>query len=574
MAVLSKPFVTLIALAASFVPTLSAPAANVDARQNNFFPVTGPAVGGVQPRLEIRDVAANADYYNLYLLATIRFKAMNQDEKLSYFQIGGIHGQPLIDWDNSHSNGGNTNVGYCPHGSNLFGPWHRPYLSVYEQILSQKAVEIVNEFPNGPTKDRYRDIASRLRLPYWDWAKKTGSNEPILPLPVTQQTVTVRYPNGTSATVENPLLLYRFHPLKPSYFTAPWDDNTFTIRNSDDGNTSDPAETESTLQSFAPSVKSTLYQILTQWQTYNQFSNHGSDPSFIGNLESVHDMIHGAFGFAHMGYVPVAAFDPVFWLHHANVDRVLAIWQRLYPDTYVDPYVQGTGTWTIAPGSTADVNSPLTPFHRNAQGDYHTSATSRLTDSFQYTYPEIIGNPSNATLKARINALYAPSTTSIAKFAVSPSQPRAFVLAIEAPLFQPGTYNVDVFLGNITSQPDNWLNDPTFVGALTFMTRTQSGNDNQIVKGSVILTEALQKKFSEGSLKGLETSDIVAYLKDNLHWRVQKGKDEIPRENVPNFKVGVLSTEVKPAKSTDDFPTYVGGWKEHPEVTSGKPGGL
>ena len=89
MAVLSKPFVTLIALAASFVPTLSAPAANVDARQNNFFPITGPPVGGVQPRLEIRDVAANADYYNLYLLATIRFKALNQDEKLSYFQISG-----------------------------------------------------------------------------------------------------------------------------------------------------------------------------------------------------------------------------------------------------------------------------------------------------------------------------------------------------------------------------------------------------------------------------------------------------------------------------------------------------
>ncbi len=34
---------------------------------------------------------------------------------------------------------------------------------------------------------------------------------------------------------------------------------------------------------------------------------------------------------AHMGDVPVAANDPVFYSHHANIDRMWACWQNLYP---------------------------------------------------------------------------------------------------------------------------------------------------------------------------------------------------------------------------------------------------
>lgn len=91
MAVLSKPFLALTALAASFTPAFAAPVDNLEARQTSFLPIVGPNVGGVQPRLEIRDVQANADMFNLYLLATLRFKEMNQDEKTSYFQIAGMH---------------------------------------------------------------------------------------------------------------------------------------------------------------------------------------------------------------------------------------------------------------------------------------------------------------------------------------------------------------------------------------------------------------------------------------------------------------------------------------------------
>jgi Common central domain of tyrosinase/Polyphenol oxidase middle domain len=35
---------------------------------------------------------------------------------------------------------------------------------------------------------------------------------------------------------------------------------------------------------------------------------------------------------AHMGDVPVAANDPIFYLHHANIDRLWACWQHLHPN--------------------------------------------------------------------------------------------------------------------------------------------------------------------------------------------------------------------------------------------------
>jgi tyrosinase len=66
-------------------------------------------------------------------------------------------------------------------------------------------------------------------------------------------------------------------------------------------------------------TRSNLYSILSQYQTYNEFSNAGSEFTPIGNLESIHNSIHVIFGPGHMTYLTVSAFDPIFWLHHRFV---------------------------------------------------------------------------------------------------------------------------------------------------------------------------------------------------------------------------------------------------------------
>ena len=57
---------------------------------------------------------------------------LSQDDLLSFFQIGGIHGLPYVSWNDSGSEEVGDWGGYCTHGSNLFPTWHRPYVSTYE----------------------------------------------------------------------------------------------------------------------------------------------------------------------------------------------------------------------------------------------------------------------------------------------------------------------------------------------------------------------------------------------------------------------------------------------------------
>lgn len=51
------------------------------------------------------------------------------------------------------------------------------------------------------------------------------------------------------------------------------------------------------------------------------------------------------------------AFDPLFWLHHANVDRVLSLWQVIHYDSWIEPAADGNDTWVTKPGDLLDKNS-------------------------------------------------------------------------------------------------------------------------------------------------------------------------------------------------------------------------
>ena len=43
-------------------------------------------------------------------------------------------------------------------------------------------------------------------------------------------------------------------------------------------------------------------------------------------LESFHNSVHVWVG-GHMGEVPLAAYDPIFWAHHTTIDRIWRRWQ-------------------------------------------------------------------------------------------------------------------------------------------------------------------------------------------------------------------------------------------------------
>jgi hypothetical protein len=67
--------------------------------------------------------------------------------------------------------------------------------------------------------------------------------------------------------------------------------------------------------------------------------------------------MHGTYVGSDMGDNTTAAYDPVFWIFHANIDRLMEAWQDLHqpdrcaanPDPSImpdlDAPIRGTGNW-------------------------------------------------------------------------------------------------------------------------------------------------------------------------------------------------------------------------------------
>jgi len=175
---------------------------------------TGVTGNGVQVRMELRTMQQQfPDMFNLYLLGLQEFKNVAQNDPLSYYEIAGIHGRPYTAWDGQTSNGGASGYGggYCTHTSNLFLPWHRPYLALYEQQLYKHIQNVAAQF-TGAAKTRYQAAAVNFRLPYWDWAAAPCSGCNAYPVLVSNQYVTVTTPTGQQ-NILNPLFRYDFHPI-------------------------------------------------------------------------------------------------------------------------------------------------------------------------------------------------------------------------------------------------------------------------------------------------------------------------------------------------------------------------
>jgi hypothetical protein len=72
-------------------------------------------------------------------------------------------------------------------------------------------------------------------------------------------------------------------------------------------------------------------------------------PAFESALEGCHDTTHGAIG-GHMAGVSRAALDPIFYLHHSNIDRCWRHWQLSHLGSGIDPSplpAWWTTSWTF-----------------------------------------------------------------------------------------------------------------------------------------------------------------------------------------------------------------------------------
>ncbi|WPH00294.1 Di-copper centre-containing protein [Acrodontium crateriforme] len=588
-------------------------------RQSSFVPITGITNLEMQPRLEIRQLEQNEDQWNLYILGLAKFQATNQSEKTSYYQIAGIHGRPFIPWDGVQSAPGVDSPGFCAHVSNLFLTWHRPYLALYEQVLHQHIVDIVNGFPAGHQRERYASAASSWRLPYWDWAATPSDGGSVYPTSVTSPTINVTMPNGTT-TIANPLFSYQFHPVSAADFYynpfAAWNETKRYPTSWDVDAVSQNKLVAPILDNNRVSISDRLYNLFTNYNNFTQFGNEAwmaQGNSNADSIESIHDAIHSIVGTrGHMSYLDYSAFDPIFWLHHAMVDRCFALWQAIYNESYVEPMAAVEQTFAFPVGAKEDVNSPLEPFHRDISGNFWTSQSVRSVRTLGYTYADL-GNGSITAIKANINKLYANTKASSIisrrdeddavndprklftngdiimepKVTVLDDKQHEYlanILSSKHALNQ--SYAVYLFLGDFEDNPYCWPLSPSLVGthavfaslsnadvassAKTMVLRTMSP---VIVTGTIPLTSKLLALVQSGELSSMDIHTVSGYLAENLKWRIGTfDESQVSVEEFSDLVITVVTAEVEPAVSMGQFPTW-GAFTELHNVTHGKSGG-
>nr|POE62942.1 tyrosinase [Quercus suber] len=389
---------------------------------------TGLGDGGIHSRLEISDLVNRPDQWALFIQTMQKFQDVSQSNATGYYQIAGIHGVPRQDWDGvgQCSTCGDAD-GYCTHDSVLFPAWHRVYIALFEQEFLKISLEVANSYPSS-SRPRMLAAQSTLRFPYWDWSAVPSSGSSTLPSSISSASVTIEGPSGQE-TIPNPLYTYHFSDSSDLYY-GPFTTWPETLRWPNTNDPSAVSQEQSTVNAFdniRSNLQDQIYQLLTVCDDYLHFSNDdaGSSSSKCSNsLEGIHNTIHNTAGGpgsstvspGHMTYLSLAAFDPIFWLHHCNVDRLFALWQTVHPGSYGASQAAPHDTWTIQSGSTQDVNSPLQPFHKDTSGNFWTtSAVQDWASTFHYTYPEFsTSDGSQSAIVAYINSLYGPDATATA----------------------------------------------------------------------------------------------------------------------------------------------------------------
>jgi tyrosinase len=228
----------------------------------------------------------------------------SEDDPRGWVYQAGIHGSlgpPKPGWNE------------CEHGTWYFLPWHRVFLYYFERIVRAAVIE-----DGGPA-----DWA----LPYWNY----GSSREHATLPHAFREP--RLPSGEA----NPLYLAeRGEGVNSGEFAIPPGAGV-------------PADA---LKCRGFIGKAEFGGIRTH---RNHFAKHGG-----GTLEETpHNIVHGLIG-GLMGSPDTAALDPIFWLHHANIDRIWSEWIGMQAQHHENP---SEAAWLQQPWSVFDEQGDEVQLH-------------------------------------------------------------------------------------------------------------------------------------------------------------------------------------------------------------------
>ena len=239
---------------------------------------------------------------------------------------------------------------FCWHGQPEFLIWHRPLMAEFERGLQ-------DHDPKYGPDDRMRYGPDAVAAPYWSWEGWDGLSLPqVISNPIyvvkTDQWKDQGYPKGS--IFPNPFQRW-FAPVsledqRKEFFPSTLSDNNTTTRSSaftDFGAEFDNPWEQISLRS-KPSMKDVV-QVAIQNPDWLEFCT--MKPGVGGgmwSIENAHNKFHNHVGGNTKGGIQGSGkqenpddieytgtmsqnqsiFDPIFFLHHSNVERQLYSWQR------------------------------------------------------------------------------------------------------------------------------------------------------------------------------------------------------------------------------------------------------
>ena len=211
--------------------------------------------------------------------AMLKISQNDPNDPHGWIYQANIHGV-----DPSNNTGPDGVWNQCQHGTWWFFPWHRMYLYYFERII------------------RTYSGSSTFALPYWNWDD----------------------PSGSQLVLNNVFL--SGGPL-------------FITQRSDAANGGQPIDDISSILNDPRTGKNRAMQETQFFISANQPAFGGPltpQPTHSGQLHGGlegdgHDIIHVDTGGDNgwMSFPNLAARDPIFWFHHANVDRIWIEWLNM-----------------------------------------------------------------------------------------------------------------------------------------------------------------------------------------------------------------------------------------------------
>lgn len=308
-----------------------------------------------------------------------------------------------------------------------------------------------------------------------------------------------------------------------------------------------------------------------------------------------------------MAYIPVAAFDPLFFIHHAQTDRLTAMWQVLNPDSWIESMQANEMSYTYARGASQDSSSALYPFMSDSDGTFWDSDEARTTEAFGYTYADtdLFGTSQKELRKSlikKINAWYGqqsparmsnnarrrhrfrrseddlpqyldhqsrsagnnsinvkpdakdPHVSQVVKNNQYTEWVTKILVNTEA---LDGKFQIQIFVGKPPQNHKEWETASNLVGSVAMFSMNRSTGSNAQISGVVQLTSAMVKMVGAGKVAGLEPQVAVPFLKRNLHFTILGSNDKpVDPKTVDGLDIEIMSADVETPANDEELPTW------------------